>query len=149
MKVNIYIYQTIKGPGTRAGSYTYILEADMNGKIATLTSTDTLEPMTEKAAELTVILKALSRICKECEIQIVGCSPYMVQATSEWINNWIENDWKNAKGKEIANKEQWQNLLEYMRKYSITFTKECQHEYLNWIKSETEKTEHKRKNGIC
>lgn len=148
MKVNIYIYQTIKGPGTRAGSYTYILEADVNGKIATLTNTDVLEPMTEKKAELTVILKALKRLVKECDVLVVGVSPYTIQATNDWIDKWIENDWKNAKGKDIANKEEWQELLEYIRKYNICFCGECQHEYLYWIKRETEKMENKRKDGI-
>lgn len=148
MTVNIYIYQTIKGPGTRAGSYTYILEADVNGKVATLTSTDTLEPMTEKKAELTVILKALKRLVKDCDVMIVGCSAYLITAINQWLDNWENSNWKNAKGKEIANKEEWQELLKYIRKYKIIFVKECQHEYLYWIKSETDKQELKRKDGI-
>lgn len=148
MTVNIYIHQTIKGPGTRAGSYTYVLEADVNGKVATLTHTDILEPMTEKKAELIVILKALKRLVKQCDVMIIGCSLYLVTAVDQWLDNWLLHDWKNAKGREIANKEEWQELLKYIRKYRITFVEECQHEYLYWMKSETEKAERKRKDGI-
>ena len=122
MTVNIYIYQTIKGPGTRAGSYTYILEADVNGKVATLTSTDTLEPMTEKKAELTVILKALKRLVKDCDVMIVGCSAYLITAINQWLDNWENSNWKNAKGKDIANKEEWQELLKYIRKQVLKST---------------------------
>ena len=43
MQVNIYTYQTIKGPGTKAGTCTYILETEVKGKVATLTKTESLE----------------------------------------------------------------------------------------------------------
>ena len=143
--VNIYIYQTIKGPGTKAGSFTYILETEINGKTATLTKTDTLEPMTENKAELTVLLKALKRLRTKCSVQVIGSSDYVRQGAEKWLKDWVRQDFKTAKGKEVANKEEWQQLLTYQEAYDIVFAREKHHSYSNWMKEETERKERERR----
>ena len=88
MQVNIYTYQTIKGPGTKAGTCTYILETEVKGKLVTLTKSESLEPMSENKAELTVMLKALKRLRKECEVTIYGESNYIKQGAESWLDRW-------------------------------------------------------------
>ena len=144
MQVNIYTYQTIKGPGTKAGTCTYILETEVKGKVATLTKTESLETMSENKAELTAILKALKRLRKECEVTIFGESNYIKQGAERWLDGWVAAGWKNAKGKEVANKEEWQQFHEFRTKYNITISSPVQHSYSNWIKGETDKKEKER-----
>lgn len=145
MTVNIYMYHTIHSPGTKAGSFTYILETEINGKVATLTKTDILEPMTENRAELTVLLKALKRLRKECDVLIIGAGAYIKQGVESWLEKWIEADWKNAKGKDVANKEEWQQFLEFSQKYNIKICEPCSHSYSYWIQTTTDKKEKERK----
>lgn len=146
MLVKIYVYQTIKGPGTKSGSYTYILETEIKGKTATLSKTDILEPMTENKAELTILLEALKRLRASCDVEIIGTSEYVKQGFENWIDGWIESDWKNARGKDVANKEQWQQLAEYMKNYSIAISTEKDHAYSQWMQKETDKKETERIN---
>lgn len=147
MTVNIYMYQTIRGPGKKAGSYTYILEAIVNSKPATLTVTDTLEPMSENKAELTILLKALKRLRKECDVVIFGASNYITAGINEWLEEWEAASWKNKKGKEIANIEEWKEMLIFKRQYKITTSCE-KNAYSQWIEEETMKKERQRKNAV-
>lgn len=139
MVVNVYIYQTIKGPAKKKGAYTYILETEKDGKTITLTDTNILEEMTEKKAELTVLLKALQRLRKECEVNVIGASIHIKTGFETWLDKWIKADWKNAKGKEVANMTEWQQLAGFREKYKITVTEMQEHSYKNWMISETEK----------
>lgn len=141
MIVTIYIYQTIKGPGKKNGAYTYILETELNGQIKTLTDSGLLEAMSENKAELTVLLKALKRIRKECTVQVIGLNNHVRAGIIQWLDTWIEANWKNAKGKEISNLEEWQQIKEYKDKYKLVLFSEQDYSYKNWMITETEKRE--------
>lgn len=136
--VNIYIYQTIKGPRVKEGAFTYILETTVNGNVATLTKTDKLEPTTENNAELKVLLMALGRMRKPSEILVIGVNDY-VRNGIERLPKWKAEGWKNAKGKEIANAEEWQALNKYLERYKIKAIGDCQHEYRHWMICESNK----------
>lgn len=144
MIVSIYIYQTIKGPGTKNGAYTYILETEINGEIKTLTDSGTLEAMSENKAELTVLLKAMKRLRKECTVQVIGLNNYVRAGIIMWLDSWLEADWKNAKGKEISNKEEWQQIKQFRDRYKMVIFSEQDHSYRNWMKAEAEKVEKKK-----
>lgn len=139
MIVNIYVYQSIRGPGTKKGAFTYILETEKDGKLVTLTQSGILEPMTEKRAEILVVIKALERLRKECEVHVIGVSIPVKTAFESWIDKWIKNDWKNARGQEVANMTEWQQICEFRNKYAITMTEFQDHSYKNWMIRETEK----------
>ena len=139
MKVNIYMYQTIRGPGRKAGAYTYILETEIKGKIATLTKTGSFKECTENKAELSVLLEALKRLNKECDVEVFGAGQYIHSGVNDWMEGWIKSGWKNAKGKEVANQVEWQELLKYMEMHHITLNEKAEHSYSNWMKEETDK----------
>ena len=132
MVVNIYVYQT----GKKKGAYCYILELIKEDKPITLTDTGILEPMSENKAELTVLLKALGRIVKECEVVVYGSSDHIKTGVEKWLKDWVRADWKNAKGKEVANKDKWQQLLAFVEKYNITISEQKKHSYTSWMKRE-------------
>lgn len=139
MTVNIYIYQTIKGPKAHKGAYTFIIEAVFGEKAATLSKIGTLEPMTENQAELFTLLEAYKRMKKSSQIRLVGVNGYIRLGIEQWMPKWAENNWETAKGIPIANAEQWQQLYKYIQKYPTEVILEQEHSYKDWMMKEAQK----------
>lgn len=108
-----------------------------------MTVTDKLEPMSENKAELTILLKALKRLRKQCDVVIYGLNNYTVSGINEWAETWLAAGWKNKKGKDIANKEEWQEVMEYLVKYNIATSSE-ENSYSRWMVEQTEKEREKK-----
>lgn len=130
-KVNIYIYTTIKGPGTKSGSYTYLLEYITDRGPATLTKQGELERVTENQANLQVLIKALQRLKKQCEVTIWTESRYLQQGAEHWIHDWQQSGWMTARKKPVANREEWEKTAELMGRHETSFRVEQDHSYRN------------------
>lgn len=137
-EVNIYIETSIRGPGIKKGKGIYILETKVNDKTATLNGDIELEA-SENAGELQTILKALSRMNQPCKINLYTENQSMETSAIKWLKDWEQNGWKNAKGKEVANKELWQQFREELNKHTIVIFTRCEHEYRQWLKREVSK----------
>jgi ribonuclease HI len=44
------------------------------------------------------------------EVRYYTDSSYVLNGVTKWIKGWASRGWKNAEGKEVANKSQWQQL---------------------------------------
>lgn len=44
------------------------------------------------------------------ELEIFADSKYVILGATEWIHNWLKNNWRNAAGKPVLNKELWEDL---------------------------------------
>jgi len=79
---------------------------------------------TNNIMELTAILEALKALKNECEVELYSDSAYSVNAFNQgWIYNWIKKGWKTADGKEVKNKEIWQEIYDLTKKHKVTFNK--------------------------
>ena len=82
---------------------------------------------TNNRMELTACIEALRNIdnlYKDYSVTIFSDSAYVVNCFKEnWIKNWEENGWKNNKGKDILNKELWENLHFFVKKTNAIFEK--------------------------
>lgn len=79
---------------------------------------------TNNIMELTAILEALKALKVECEVDLYSDSAYSVNAFNQgWIYNWIKKGWKTADGKEVKNKEIWQEIYNLTKKHKIKFNK--------------------------
>lgn len=139
MRVNIYIESSIKGLKRRNGVVGFILEADgKEGK--TVTQFGSVKEATENQAQLLALKYALKRIKDMSELRIWTDNSYMAAAfEQDWISGWIERDWKTAKGKEIANREEWESILQ-MLDGSVPELKVAQnHSFKNWLREEIER----------
>lgn len=145
-KVNIYLYTTIKGPRAREGSYTYILEYMTEKGPATLTEQGNLAA-TENRANLLVFIKALERIRRPCELEVYTDSEYIRSGTVKWLKDWERRGWMTAKGRPVANKEEWQQASELMARHLVTFRLGEQNTYTGWIASDTERIEKERRDA--
>ncbi|KAI1865500.1 uncharacterized protein JN550_008257 [Neoarthrinium moseri] len=74
-------------------------------------------------AELRGLIAALEYRCFYREgwdgLVIATDSGYVKQGATELVLNWVENEWHNAKGDKVANKDLWKYLLRLLRKYAI------------------------------
>ena len=79
---------------------------------------------TNNIMELTAIIEGLKALKQECEVELYSDSAYSVNAFNQgWIYNWIKKGWKTADGKEVKNKELWQELYSLTKKHKVTFIK--------------------------
>ena len=65
---------------------------------------------TNNQMELIAPIKALKKIPKGSNVQILTDSKYVKSGITEWINNWKKNGWKTANKQPVKNKDLWTEL---------------------------------------
>lgn len=79
---------------------------------------------TNNIMELTAIIEGLKALKQKCEVEIYSDSAYSVNSFNQgWIYNWIKKGWKTADGKDVKNKELWEELYALTKKHTVTFNK--------------------------
>ena len=79
---------------------------------------------TNNIMELTAVVEGLKMLKYPCEVELYSDSAYIVNAFNQgWIFNWKNKNWKTADGKEVKNKEIWQELYELTKTHKVTFNK--------------------------
>lgn len=69
---------------------------------------------TNNQMELQSAIEALKFLKKSRQdldsVEIFADSKYVILGITEWIENWMKNNWRNAAKKPVLNKELWQEL---------------------------------------
>lgn len=79
---------------------------------------------TNNIMELTAVVEGLKMLKYPCEVELYSDSAYIVNSFNQgWIYNWKKKNWKTADGKEVKNKEIWQELYELAKTHKVTFNK--------------------------
>ena len=79
---------------------------------------------TNNIMELTAIIEGLKALKQECDVEVYSDSAYSVNGFNQgWIYNWMKKGWKTADGKDVKNKELWQELYSLTKKHKVTFIK--------------------------
>lgn len=143
MIVRIYMCSTAKGAKNTIAGYAYVLEADMNGKVATISKTGILRDITRNYADCMVLLEALKRVKPGNTVELFTENVFIKTAIEQWLDQWQQSGWINSKGEPI--KEEWQQIAELLQERPINniFVND-QHEYRHWLQTEAEK---EKKNG--
>ena len=140
-EVNIFIQTGIKSIRPADGAAGYLLEAQTEKGPATLSRIYTIKDATVHAAELSVLIEAVKRIKEPCSLTVFTDSTYIAAAVENgWLEGWAANDWKTSRGKNVANRELWEELRKLLRTHTATFTREPG-EYSSWLKCEVERKE--------
>lgn len=142
-EVNIYTYTTIKGLKRKAGSCIFLLEIILRGGPKTLSGSIQLEePATENQAELIALGAALERMRRKCSLTIFTQSEHIKAAWENgWLENWKAAGWTNAKGKPVANMEEWQKVDELLSGHEVKSITGEKHSYTSWMIAQTERKE--------
>ena len=65
---------------------------------------------TNNRMELIAPINALREIKSSPKIKIYTDSQYVKNGITEWINTWLNNDWKTSKKEDVKNKDLWIEL---------------------------------------
>lgn len=119
-KIIIYTDGAAKGNPGRAGWGAVFLVGDKVIEIG-----GRVEHATNNIMELTAPIEAMRYLKKKDlkgEVEIVSDSKYVILGITEWIENWIENGWRNANRKPVFNRELWEELYKLNQKLKPKWT---------------------------
>lgn len=79
---------------------------------------------TNNRMELMGVVKALECIKQDCEINLFSDSAYLINAFEKgWIYSWIQNSWMTKDKEPVKNKDLWEKIYDFSRKYKISWNK--------------------------
>jgi len=81
---------------------------------------------TNNRMELMAPIAALSKITKKKRVQIFTDSQYVKMGITNWIHNWIKNNWQTSKKEDVKNKDLWLNLYELTQSHDVEW---------HWVKA--------------
>lgn len=141
-KVSITTVTTAKSPKRQKAVGMFLVEVLHEDVPKTISKTLVRESVTNK--ELTIQLLAnsiciINRINTECEEILMHIDEQIICSaiSNKWIEKWSNNNWKNAKGEEVANAELWKVLQEEIKKckYPLRVSEE-RSQYDDWMHNE-------------
>ena len=77
---------------------------------------------TNNQMELTAPIEALKYVKKHklgTSVEIFSDSKYVILGITEWIQNWMKNNWRNANKKPVLNRKLWEELYKLTEKLKI------------------------------
>ena len=81
---------------------------------------------TNNRMELLATINALKEVNSEDLIEIYTDSKYVKNGITDWIHNWIKNDWKTSNKEDVKNKDLWVQLYDLNNNTKIKW---------NWVKA--------------
>ena len=76
--------------------------------------------------ELMATISALKEISSNEDIEIYTDSQYVKFGITEWINNWLKNNWQTSKKENVKNKDLWLELYNLDKSLNVKW---------NWVKA--------------
>lgn len=137
MKVSIYTYTTIRGPAKRTGAIGYLMVVETSKGQVSRNGTESVGECSGNRAALLAVLYALRRLTKPCELVIYTDSAYVANGITGDAVKWQQAGWKNSKGEDTANREEWEECLRLLSGHRTEVTCGKIHEYYFWLRNET------------
>ena len=81
---------------------------------------------TNNQMELMAAIESLKKIPEGQEVEIFTDSQYVKQGITDWIEKWIQNNWKTSSKQKVKNVELWKELNIVSKKHKIKW---------NWVKA--------------
>ena len=110
----------LKNPGD--GGWAVIISKDGKNKEISGSEKDT----TNNRMELLAPINALKEMKSNEQIEIYTDSQYVKLGITEWINTWMNNNWKTSKKEDVKNKDLWLKLYNLNQSLNIKW---------NWVKA--------------
>ena len=115
-KIKIYTDGACSGNPGIGGWGAVLINSDTNEE-KYISGADNLT--TNNKMELTATIESLKSIKKPSEIELYTDSQYVKNGISLWIINWINNGWKTANKKPVANKVLWIELDKIVQFHNV------------------------------
>ncbi|WP_440911289.1 ribonuclease HI [Candidatus Pelagibacter sp.] len=110
----------LENPGN--GGWAAIINDD--GKIEKISGSE--KNTTNNRMELMAPIEALGKINKKKKVKIFTDSQYVKMGITNWIHNWIKNNWQTSKREDVKNKDLWLNLYKLTQSLDIEW---------HWVKA--------------
>ena len=110
----------LENPGN--GGWAAIINDD--GKIEKISGSE--KHTTNNRMELMAPIAALSKITKKKKVQIFTDYQYVKMGITNWIHNWIKNNWQTSKKEDVKNKDLWLNLYKLTQSHDVEW---------HWVKA--------------
>ena len=66
--------------------------------------------------------QALRALTKPCRAALYSDANYLIHGASRWVKGWIARGWQTRDGKPVANRAEWEALLEAADPHQITWS---------------------------
>lgn len=134
MKVDIYCDGACLGnPGP--GGWGALLVANKGGKRHEKMFGGGEKLTTNNRMELTAAIEGLRAITRPSRVSVYSDSQYVVKGMTEWLANWIKNDWRTSARKRVENVDLWQVLAAVASEHETTW---------HWVKGHAGHPENER-----
>lgn len=116
-KITIYTDGAAKGnPGPAGWAAVILLPPNDGGPGRVQEIGGNADYATNNQMELTAPIEALKYLKNNFphmrQVEIISDSKYVVLGITEWVENWIKNNWRNAGRKPVLNRKLWEELYE-------------------------------------
>lgn len=135
--VNIYIQTDAKSPKRQSAHAIFTISTMTSKGPADATWTEDLEG-TANEVELLALIKAMEHLTADCDIELYTESQFIASGI-DWLAGWKEKNWKTAKGKDIAHKDEWMRLDELLLGREILAHCKEDHSFRKWQQFELER----------
>lgn len=135
--VNIYIQTDAKSPKRQSAHAIFTLSVMTPKGPADATWIEDLEG-TANEVELLALIKAMEHLTADCDIELYTESQFIASGI-DWLAGWKKKDWKTAKGKDIAHKDEWMRLDELLSGREILVHCKEDHSFRKWQRFELER----------
>jgi len=84
---------------------------------------DGVADTTSNRMELTAVIEGLHVLKRRSRVLVVSDSMYVVKGMSEWVHQWIENEWRRGRRKKepVKNVDLWKKLVDLCDRHEMTF----------------------------
>ena len=137
MTVKIYTMTDAKSAKRQDATVIFTLETETSKGPADRPWAEEIDGTANEAA-LLAIIKALEHITMPCDLEIYTESRFVASAFG-WLQGWKDNDWKTAKGKDVAHKDEWQQLTSLIEGRKVTIHCQEDNSFRKWQKFELER----------
>ena len=110
----------LENPGN--GGWAAIINSD--GSVRKISGNE--KNTTNNRMELMATISALKEISSNEDIEIYTDSQYVKLGITEWINNWLKNNWQTSKKEDVKNKDLWLELYNLDKSLNVKW---------NWVKA--------------
>lgn len=118
-KVTLYTDGACSGNPGRGGWGAVLIYGEIEKQMSGVA-----EVTTNNQMELTAVIEGLKALKEPCEVLVYSDSAYVVNAFNQnWIEGWINNNWRNSKKDPVANRELWEELISLTKTHQVTFNK--------------------------
>lgn len=105
-------------------SYAYQISfTDENGKVHERSHRREIKA-SKNQKELYAIIDAVKILKSKCHVVIHTESNYIISAIRNWLTQWQQDKFINAKGQEVKNKDLWEEYILLTLKHEVEVVKE-------------------------